>query len=286
MIWRHLIRKPRPVSPAPAAQDRPEPPPSTRSPHDERRLAGLMRQRQAILFDIEQGESAASPDNPWAVRIALLGDAIGTVTTDLAADSAVTPGPWHPVPPSPVMIERLEAGDLATVVLDVAGERFAYAEEPDWAERGHQIARPELTCRSGDATPLVPPDTPGELRVPLREHLASSLLVLVTDLRDRSLEGETLPDAITLADLARPCPTCGGWTDWRGTCQACAQRQAAINRLRREESRLFDERNGEIEQRHKLVEGLPLARRRLKDIDTEISRVTGQAPPNSPSPGV
>lgn len=277
MIWRNLTRKHRTSneSPDPAQSPTPDQAAPALSPHDERRLAGLMRQRQAIMFDIEQGELAISPENPWTTRIALLTDALGTVSADIKRVGAVTPGPWHPVPAIPVTIERLDVGDVSTVILAVAGEPFEFAEEPDWAERGHQVARPELTRRSGDAARLLPDDTPSDLRVALTDHLASSLLVLAADLRDRALDGDPLPASITLADLARACPTCGGWTDWRGTCQACARRQADVNALRREESRLLDERNAEYEQRHKLAEGLPIAQRRLKDVETEIARLTG-----------
>jgi hypothetical protein len=281
VIWRHLTRKTRtPDAPADepdASTTSPRPPAAAtaQSEHDQRRLAGLQRQRLAILFDIEQGELAAAADNPWTSRIALLGEAIDTVKADLARAGAVVPGPWHPLPPVPVTVADISAGDVSTLTIEVEGKRFDFGEEPDWAERGHQVARPELTRRSGDPSRLLPADTPAALRGDLAEHLSASLLVLATDLRDRALDGDSLPDVITLADLARPCPTCGGWTDWRGTCQACARRHAAVNDLRREEHRLLDERNAEAEHRHTLVEGLPLARRRLKDVETEIARVTG-----------
>ena len=294
MVWRNLFHKTRnetePTADMPGdtsrPQDRPTPPeldpaiarrsltrpPSPEDP-DQRRIAGLRRQRLAILYDIEQGELAAAPDNPWTDRIALLGEALETVAADLAETARVEPGPWQPLPAEPIAIERLEAHDVATIVLSVAGEQFVYAEEPDWAERGHQVARAELSLRAGDVQRLVPGDTAAELRHALADHLADSLFVLATDLRDRALDDEPLPQGPTLADLARPCPTCGGWTDWRGTCQACARRHAAITALKREESRLLDERQREADERHRLVEGLPLARRRLRDVETELARL-------------
>jgi hypothetical protein len=286
VIWRQLIRKTRTAEDArepsqPAATSTPveaaasDESASAGSIQDQRRLAGLQRQQRAIQFDIDQGELASAADNPWSSRIALLGEALDTVKADLERASRVEPGPWHDVPSSTVEIAQLKTGDVSSVSLDIAGERFEFAEDPDWAERGHQLARLELTPRSGDPMRLVPPNTPSGLRDALGDHLAASLLVLATDLRDRSLDNEPLPDAISLTDLARPCPICGGWTDWRGTCQACAHRQALMGALRREEGRLLDERNAEVEHRHKLVEGLPLARRRLKDVETEIARLGG-----------
>ncbi|HYJ13121.1 MAG TPA: hypothetical protein VEW66_06000, partial [Thermomicrobiales bacterium] len=69
-----------------------------------------------------------------------------------------------------------------------------------------------------------------------------------------------------------------GWTDWRGTCQACAQRQASLASLRREATRLLDERTVEAEERHKLIDGLPLARRRLRDVDADLVRLGEPTP--------
>jgi hypothetical protein len=43
--------------------------------------------------------------------------------------------------------------------------------------------------------------------------------------------------------------------------------------LRRETNRLLDERTIEAEERHKLIEGLPLARRRLRDVESELARL-------------
>lgn len=243
--------------------------------HDRaRRLDTLHRRRLAFLYDVQQGEQAESEDNPWQQRIRLLTDALATVSDDLKHLADATKPPYHPVPPTPVSIERVEAGDGATVIFRIGDERFEYSEDLDWAERGHQITRLDLVHRSGDVANLVPEDTPPDPRTALRAHLNTSAFVLATDLRDRAQAGEALPEQITLADLAKPCPKCGGWTDWRGTCQACAQRAAATRELKREEVRLLDERAAEYEERHRMIERLPLARRRLRDIDNEISALT------------
>lgn len=289
MAWRNLFRKTTDATgpdPAPApVPERPVHPHLAQAiekrtgrafqPLDDptqRKRAGLERQRVAILFDIEQGELAASPENPWTARIALLTDALATVSDDLAAAAEVQPGPWHPLPATPIAIGEVTAGDVVSVAFMVGSEIFRYEEEPDWAERGHQITRGELILREGDASALLPPDVPPGLRDALRAHLEDSLFVFASDLRNRVLDEEPLPNGPTLADLARPCPTCGGWSDWHGTCQACARRQAAMGALKREERRLLDERNEEAEERHRLVEGLPLARRRLRDVEADLAR--------------
>lgn len=236
-----------------------------------RKLGNLLRQRHAILLDIEQGELAASPDNPWTNRIALLGEAMKTVADDLAIASEVVPGPFHPVPTTPIAIDTVDHGDLATVAFAVGDERFTYSDDPDWAERGHQIARTELVRRHGNIDNLIPVDTPRELRDVLRGHLDNSLFVLASDLRDRSLDDDPFPAAPTLADLAIPCPVCGGWTDWRGACQDCARRNDHVRALKREESRLLDERTREAEERHRLVEGTSLARTRLRNVEVDLA---------------
>ncbi len=299
MVWRNLFRKP-------TRQDEPEAQPAdvrTASPArdipphlaqviekrsggsgsgvprdpEQRKLAGLRRNRVAILFDIEQGGLAASPDNPWTQRIALLTETMTSVSDDILEASTIDPGPYHPVPPTPITIGAIESGDAASVEFSVGDDRFVYSEDQDWAERGHQIARTELVRRRGDADTLVPHDTPHELRDELRAHLSDSLFVMASDLRDRAFDGDPLPTNPTLADHAAPCPVCAGWTDWRGTCQACARRNARIMELKREEGRLLDERAREAEERRRLVEGMPLARKRLRDVDADLARL-GEAP--------
>jgi hypothetical protein len=249
-------------------------------PHDpqQRKLAALRRQRLAILFDIEQGELAASPDNPWSNRIGLLTDAMITVADDIKSTSEIIPGPFFPLPDTPIEIGAIATDDAAVVEFTVGGQRLQYSEDVDWAERGHQITRTELVRRAGDVEPLIPASTPDELRDALHEHLEDSLFVFASDLRDRSLDGEALPLNPKLADLAAPCPVCGGWSDWRGTCQNCARRNAAIMALKREEARLLDERAREAEERHRLVEGLSLARKRLRDVEADLARLGDTIP--------
>lgn len=295
MAWRNLFRKPtrqdEPESPPPepssAAPSRSIPPhlaqviekrsggSGSGVPQDpaQRKLAGLRRKRVVILFDIEQGELAASPDNPWTQRIALLTEAMTGVSDDLAGANTIEPGPYLPVPPASITIGAIDVGDASSVEFAVGDDRFVYSEDQDWAERGHQIARSELVRRMGDVDSLVPGDTPKDLRDGLRAHLSDSLFVMASDLRDRALDGEPLPSRPTLADHAAPCPICGGWTDWRGTCQNCARRNARIMELKREEVRLLDERAREAEDRRRLVEGMPLARKRLRDVEADLARL-------------
>lgn len=241
------------------------------APDPRERLARLQQQRLAILFDVDQGELAEDDENPWTHRIALLTEAMETVTADLATLAAAPPAPSWPVPPVPIADLTASAGPPFALTLRIGDEPFAWEEALDWAERGHQVSLPELVRTQGRIAAIVPADAPANLRDALEAHLAQSLDAFAEDLRERRLNGEPLPEAVTLADLARPSPEAGGWLDWNGRSPVKAVRAAEELRLRRERDRLLSERGREAEERHRLVERLPIARRRLADVDAEIA---------------
>lgn len=229
------------------------------------------RRRIALQFDIDQGELASSPDNPWTHRIELLGEALANVEDDLRRAEEIEPGPYHPLPATPITEIGVERGEGIALSFRVGNEAFAFEEVLDWAERGTQVARPELVQVVGDVAALVPADTPAELAGPLRQHLADSVVTFAIDLRNRTLDDDPLPGTPTLADLARPCDTCGGWTDWKGHCDTCSTRKARVQELFRERTRLLKERANEAEERHRLADRLPLARHRMRDLENEIA---------------
>lgn len=236
----------------------------------EERRAALDRKRLTILYDVEQGELASQPENPWTHRIELLTEALGTVADDLQAAMSSTPSPFFPLPQTPISDITVEQDEGIKVAFNIGGHDFLYAESVDWAERGHQIAQPEFRAMKGDVEALLPRGLPSDLREPLRRHLTDSLAVFATELRNRTLDGDSLPMSATLADLANQCPVCSGWADWRGRCDACTSRKALEQSLRQEQNRLLRERAGESEERHRLSERLPIARRRLADLELEI----------------
>lgn len=244
----------------------------TSDPHA--RLAALRRRREAAIFDLEQGELALQDDNPWKQRSALLTEALETVQQDRAETEQVTPGPFHPLPPTPVShcTIRFEH-DVATVTFSINGHEFRYEEPLDWAERGTQVVRSDLAKTDGSVDALIPQGMPAELHELLRVHLELSLFVFATELRERTLNQEPIPDNVALADFAPPCPVCGGWTDYLGRCQTCARRNAQIQQLDRERNRLLTDRAAEFEEERRMAERLPVARRRLHDIDTEIESI-------------
>jgi hypothetical protein len=237
-----------------------------------RRLARLQNQREQVAYDIAQGELALEDDNPWKQRVALLTETLETVEADRERAERAEPEPYWQVPPTPITDVAAEIeNNVATVRFAVADEQFTYEEPLDWAERGHQIARTELRRVDGDPAKVLPGDVPSTLRDPLLAHLDHALFVFATVLRDSQLDEAPLPTGVTLADLARPCPTCGGWMDSRDRCQACARRKMRLQELFQERGRLLNERAAEIEEQHRMAERLPLARRRLKDIEAEIA---------------
>lgn len=238
----------------------------------EARLATLRRRRTAALYDVEQGELARAKDNPWKQRAALLTESLETVENDRAAALSAEREPYHPVEPMPIRNPQVRfADDVATVSFEIGDQLFAFEEIVDWAERGHQVVRGDITRTSGETSGLLPDNVPESFRDPLQAHLDLSLFVLATNLRDRTLNDEPMPADLTLADLAKPCPECGGWSDFLGRCQACARRAARVQRLDAERNRLLSERAEELEEEHRTAERLAIAMRRLADIDTEIA---------------
>jgi len=282
MVWKRLFRRePAPEPPRPAAA------PATRRPRRadslvaadpalQGRLDQLRKRRELVLFDVERAESATRPDNPWQERIDLLGESLATVEADLAALDREPPDPTFPLPETPITGIEATAGEPATVGFAIGRERFRFEEETDWDQRGGPVVRGDLRQREGDAAALVPAETPADRREALAQHLRESVIVFATDLRDRALDGQPLPGGPTLADLARPCPECGGWRDWRGTCDRCAERVFRRQGLRAEAERLRKEQEDEADERRKWAERLPIARRRLADVESEIAKLRVQ----------
>jgi len=258
-----------PASPGPARA------PSLDGEARERKRAQLLRRRESLLYDVEQGELALRPENPWQDRIALLDEAIAAVEAERAALAAEPPAPTFPVPPIPITDVAATAGEPAAVSFAIDGEAFRFEEEIDWDQRGGPRVRGELRQQSGDAARLVPPETPPDRRDALAAHFAASVAVFATDLRDRAVEGTSLPDAPTRADLAQTCPECGGWKDWRGHCAACTERAWRRQALDAEVERLATEQATAAEERRRQAERLPIARRRLADLDAELAAVGG-----------
>ena len=234
-------------------------------------LDRLRRRREAVLFDVNQSELASEPDNPWRERVALLDQALVDVRSERARIEAVRLPAGRTLDPVPITDVEVLLGPPPTVSFTIGGERFHYEEEIDWAERGTQIARSELQMRSGDVAAVLPSDVADPDRERLIDHLTDSFFTLASDLRDRTIAGEPLPETITLADLAQPDVDNGGWLEWNGSSPEGARRQSLTRAIDAEEQRLLSERSRELEEMEKLADRLPIAHRRLADVDAEIA---------------
>lgn len=242
----------------------------------ESRRAALERRRMAIQFDIDQGELALSPDNPWTHRIELLSEALGNIETELQAARQIEEQPFHPLPETPISDVEVSDAEPYQVSFRIGEEIFRWGERLDWIERGGILAQPEFVQEAGDAANLVPANTPPELITPLTSHLRESVMAFAVVLRDARLGNEQLPANVTLADLAPKCPICGGWMDFNKTCNACAVRKVNENQLFQERQHLMKERSSEAEERHRLGERLPLALRRMEDIEQQLAQLENQ----------
>ncbi len=283
MAWKRLFGRNKDVEP-PAAPPPPEPDergvvrrrPRAADPATQSRLDSLRQRRDMAAYDLERAESARQEQNPWRERMALLDESLATIEEDLRALDATPALPAIPLPETPITDIAVSLEEPVTIAFTIGSQHFRWEEEIDWDQRGGPVVRGQVRQRSGDATALVPPDVPEDRRETLERHLTESATVFAIDLRDRALEGEPLPAAPTLADLARPCPVCGDWLDWRGRCDTCANRAFRRQTLHAEAARIAQERDDEEEDRYKWAERLLVARKRLADLDAEIAKLEGR----------
>ena len=283
MVWKRLFGKntnedsgSRPVAPAAAEPDaggivRRRAPAA--DPAMQSRLETLRQRRDMAAYDLERALAARQPENPWRERMDLLDRSLATIEDDLRALDATPPLPPILLPETPITEIEVRLEEPVSVAFSIGPEHFRWEEEVDWDQRGGPVVRGQVRQRSGNAAALVPEDVPAERREALERHLSESASVFALDLRDRALEGEPLPERPTLAGLARPCPECGDWLDWRGHCDTCAARAYRRQTLRGEAARLAQERDDEEEDRHKWSERFPVARKRLADLDAEIAKL-------------
>jgi hypothetical protein len=235
----------------------------------------LLRRREAVMFDVEQAELALEPENPWMERVALLDQAIDQTQAELERTSSLIEPPGAPFPPLPIQNISVSLVEPVSVSFSVGSAPFHYEEEQDWAERGSQLARGELQLVEGDPASILTEEAPSPARDRRVQFLTSALFVFASDLRDRALNGEPIPEGPTLADLATPDPEHGGWRDWKGHSPARAQKQSLLHELRAEEERLLANRAQELDDLAKWADRLPIARRRLAEVDAEIAALGG-----------
>jgi hypothetical protein len=248
----------------------PDPTPRPSAPPDPDRIATLKRRRDGILFDVEQSELASQPENPWRERIELLQQTIADVRRERESLDNF-PKIERPVPPNQlVTVGRVTWQDPASVEFSIANEAFRYESDVDWAERGTYVTRNELERRSGNPTLFAPEQWPEDERLAFIQRLNDALFIFATELRTRAENGATLPAEISLADLISPCPICGDWRLWGGFCPTCTERDHRRRALEAEIAGRLQEISAEEEERAKIAERLPVALRRLADVESEL----------------
>jgi hypothetical protein len=230
-----------------------------------------------LVAQLEEAERASDPDNPWTQRVTIIDQALVANGQEERALDKFERRAEVPLPPTKISNITVKLEDPPSVSFRIGSEPFFFEEEIDWAERGTNVVRGELVKGLGSTTRLLPKDLPLDRASDLLEHLEASLFVFASDLRDRSLAGEPLPASPTLASLARPCPTCGGWQDWRGNCPECQQREMARRRLHAEREHLQSERARQADERAKRIDQAPVIRRRLADVEASLRAQDGDS---------
>lgn len=235
----------------------------------ERRIGELIRRRNGLRFDIEQGELAQTRDNPWQDRIGLLQESIATIAADRTALVSLGQEPTWPVPALVVSQPVVSTTEPALVSFCIGDQAFEFVEAADWDNRGGMVVRGDLRRTSGDPGALVP----GNANPPphsWRPTLESALSTFALALRDAALAGTAPPDVRTLREIIREDDEVGGWTNLHGTNNVRVHRAYQRQELRAEEERLRQELTQEDEQRRTLIDRLPVARKRLASVNEDF----------------
>ncbi|MFW6074451.1 MAG: hypothetical protein ACOC9Y_02580 [Chloroflexota bacterium] len=237
-----------------------------------RRRQRLQQRINNLRYDIAQAESALEEQNRWNERVQELDQAISQARDDIKQIMEAPGGePDITLPETPVEIVSIQGEAPSDVQFEIGGERFRYSEEIDWDERGHQRSEVMLRRFGGTVSNLIPDETPADRREALHEHLAHSLASLAVMLRDNALEGKPQPE-LTLSDLAKPCPECGGWRDHLDRCLACQRRIWQADEIHAEIDRLLDERDSQLNELARWRDALPVLRRQLESAQQEIEK--------------
>src|SRR5699024_87992 len=124
------------------------------------RLVALRRRREALVHDLAAAEEATLADNRWRTELALIAQAMTETARDLDEVGTHIAPPGSALPPTPITGIAVETEPVVRVAFLVGENRFRYAEEIDWAERGTQLARSELILEQGNAESLIPAEFP------------------------------------------------------------------------------------------------------------------------------
>ena len=237
-------------------------------------VSALRKRRDAVLFDVEQATLAGEPTNPWLDRVATIDEAARAVESDLRRLARPgAPAQGMALPAIPVTVVNVVVEPSPRVVVKVGDRDLVYVEDLDWAERGHQIAWTELHLEEGDISALVPAAIEEGSRAELLEVLGDSLFRLATDARDWATAERPVQPPRPLTELAVPDAEFGGWIDVTGSSPRRRAHAVRTSGLTAELERLRTERDRELEEMARWRERLPIAQRRLRDVDEQIAAV-------------
>jgi hypothetical protein len=240
---------------------------------ERRQLRRLLRRQDDLTYDLERAEESLNEENQWTERIEQLNQAIEQAMADREAIEPEddTP-PRMQLEPIPVEIAELTEEEPASVTLRIGSTEISYREEIDWAERGHNVTMPELLRVSGDVEPLLPELDSEERVQELREHLLHSLSTYSNQILEHSAAGGE-PPAMTLADITRTCPACGGWLDQKNRCPICAELNWKRQEIDADLRRLRKERDDVISDLERQRDRLPIIQRQLAETRADIDKL-------------
>jgi hypothetical protein len=240
---------------------------------ERRQLRRLIRRESDLLFDLERAEESLNDENRWTERIEQLNQAIEQAMADRQAIEPASDGQIRPqLDPVPVTVTELKESEPARITLAIGSVTITYAEEIDWAERGHQVTMPELKRVAGDVDELMPSLASSELQQELREHLRHSLSIYANQVLEHAANGEQHPP-VTLADMTEPCPACGGWLDQKQRCPQCSELNWQRQKVDEDLRRIRKERDDVILDLERQRDRLPIIQRQLTETRSDIEKL-------------
>ena len=240
---------------------------------ERRQLRRLLKRYDDLQYDLQRAHEALTNENQWTERIEQLNQAVEQALEDRTAVEPVKPELERPqLGPVPVQVASLREAEPAEVTLHAGGIDITYREEIDWAERGHQVALPELRRVEGDVDPLLPQLPNEEIAQELREHLRHSLAIHANQVLEHAAEGTSTPE-LTLADMTTTCERCGGWLDQKGRCPHCAQLEWKRQEIDADLRRLRQERDEVIHDLERQRERLPIIQRQIFETEADIKKL-------------